>query len=74
MKHLVNGRQFVTLFYVEELNRFVDGLGNVVHDIFRLITPNQFMLFRKHKEMCQIKDTSNSFMVVLIYIKEGKMI
>lgn len=66
--------QFVTLFYVEELNRFVDGLGNIVHDIFNFITPNQFMLFRKYKEMCQIKNAHNSSIVVLIYVKDGKMI
>jgi hypothetical protein len=68
MVHSINGLKFVTLFYDSDINRFVDGFGNVIHDIFRLITPGQLMLFRERKGMDLINDVTNSFKVTLIYL------
>ena len=68
MIHFINNHKFVTLFYDPDINRFVDGFGKVMHDIFRLITPDQLMLFRQNKNICSVKDVSNSFFVSLIYM------
>jgi hypothetical protein len=73
MKHTVNGRDFVTLFYIPESNICVDGLGNIVYDIFRFITPSQYMLFKRNKGMEQVRDISNSFMVAMLYVENGKI-
>jgi hypothetical protein len=72
MINFINGHKFVTLLFDEDINRFVDGMGNVVHDIFRIITPNQFMLFKKYKEMVVLSDVTNTYGVTLVYLEESK--
>jgi hypothetical protein len=72
MLNYVNGNKFITLFFDPDINRFVDGMGNVIHDIYRLITPKQFYLFRLHKDMRSVKDVTNSYMVTVIYLEESK--
>jgi 3-methyladenine DNA glycosylase/8-oxoguanine DNA glycosylase len=43
------GMSRLTLFYNDTTNRFEDEYGRVYHDIYRFITPNQFLLFRTDK-------------------------
>jgi hypothetical protein len=73
MNHVINGHKFVTLLYDEEINRFLDGMGNVVDDIFRLITPSQVMVFKKYKEMCVVGGVDESVKVTLIYLNKGRL-
>jgi hypothetical protein len=68
MNHIVNGNKYMTLFYDPKENRVVDLNGEIINDIFRLITPGQLMLFRKNKELYSVRDRSNSFYVCLVYI------
>lgn len=72
MNHIINGRKFITLFYDPDINRFIDGLGRVVNDIFRIITPNQAMVFKERKDMLLVKDRSGENKVTLIYLEESK--
>ena len=67
---MVNTEIVKTLFYDPEINRFRDELGDVVHDIHRLITHNQILLFRKYRNIYIIPDVTNSFLVELIYYDE----
>jgi hypothetical protein len=72
MVHLINGHKYITLFYDQNINRLVDGFGNVINNIYRIITPNQFMLFRKNMDMRTVMDITNEFKVTLIYLEESK--
>jgi hypothetical protein len=56
-----------TLFYDSETNRFMDEMGNVIHDIYRWITPSQIMIFKEqHKGIWVVPDVTNTFLVELI--------
>jgi hypothetical protein len=57
----------VTLFYEPEINRFTDDFGSIIHDIHRLVTPWQIMLFKQQKGVFLTPDVTNSFIVELIY-------
>lgn len=58
----------ICLFYDSGINRFVDSaFGNVIHDIYRLLTPSQVMLFKKNKESAVYPDITNKFLVELVY-------
>jgi hypothetical protein len=60
-----------TLYYDPKINRFRDDIGNVVHDIYRLITPDQFRVFRTYKNIYLIPDITNKFFVELIWYEEA---
>ena len=69
---LIDGRydpaDIVTLEYNLELNRFIDlSFGNIIHDIHRLLTPWQIMLFKK--EQCDkcFPDVTDTFLVELYW-------
>lgn len=59
--------KIVSLYYRPDVNRFTDDFGNVIHDIFRFITPGQYLIFRKYKNKYCIHDKTNSFVVEMIY-------
>jgi hypothetical protein len=66
----INENEVMSLFYDVDENRFMDEFGSLIHDIFRLITPGQLMIFRKYKEVYLVRDRSNSFYVEMIYPDE----
>lgn len=45
----MSGIRFKSIYYYEHANIMVDEDGNVVYDIFRIIPPTSFMLFKKKK-------------------------
>lgn len=70
-RDMVNIEIVKTLIYDPEINRFRDDMGNVVHDIYRLIMPSQFKIFREHKNIYLIPDITNRFLVEMIYYGEA---
>lgn len=65
-----NEKYVMPLEYDPEINRFRDQFGGVVHDIYRLITPSQYLIFRKYKNIYLVPDITNSFLVEMIYPEE----
>lgn len=39
----------LALYYLKEENVFMDGEGEIVFEIFEIITPNDLYLFKRHK-------------------------
>ena len=70
MRHFINEHEVLTLLYCPDINRFSDGFGSIIHDIFRLVTPGQLMIFREYKNIYVVPDITNSFLVELIYPDE----
>lgn len=62
---LNNKQEDIALFFDSGINRFIDENGNIVHDIYRIITPNQFMMFREGN-LSSCMDRNHSFNVDLI--------
>lgn len=54
------------LYYYEKDNRMVDEWGNIVHDIYKIITPNDLMMFKKKKEYMFVRGVQGEY-VELIY-------
>lgn len=68
---MLNEHEVVCLFYNKNINRFIDEFGDVVHDIFRFITPGQLMIFKEKKDIFYVvSDVTNSFLVKLMYYDE----
>lgn len=59
----------LTLLFDEGINRFVDTQGNIINNIYKILTPNQVMLFKKEKEYVLTPDVSNTRLVELIYFE-----
>lgn len=58
----------VGLFYDAGINRFIDMKnGDIVNDIYRLVTPSDVFLFKRKKESITIPDRSNTFLVEMVY-------
>jgi hypothetical protein len=57
----------MVLVYDPEINRFKDDFGQVIDWIYKIIRPIQFMMFKKNKSNCIVRDVTNSFLVELVY-------
>lgn len=57
----------IILFYDISVNRFIDMFGEVIHDIHRLLSPSQIILFKKEEIDMTFPDVSNSFLIELVY-------
>ncbi len=64
----INGPvEVMTLFYDPPTNRFFEDFGRIVHDIHRLITPGQLLVFKRKQEDVVVADITNSFLIELLY-------
>lgn len=69
---VIDEHNTITLFFDRRINRFIDEYGNVVHDIYRIITPNQLLMFKEGLlYMCH--DITCSYIVELIDTDEDDM-
>lgn len=60
-----------TLYFDVKLNLFRDDMGTIIYDIYRFITPNQFLIFRKFKNIYVIPNITNEYLVELIWYEEA---
>ena len=63
--------EIIGLFFDANINRFIDEDGCVVHDIFRIITPDDLFLF-KQEEKCMVVDHAEfkEVLVELFYLED----
>jgi hypothetical protein len=60
---------YVTLYYDLDSNMISDKFGDIIYDIFQILSPNQLFLFKKKGgPSCFIKDKTNSYLVELVYV------
>lgn len=63
----------ITLIYDLESNCFMDDRGNIIYDIYKLISPNQLLLFREelpyvfNEFIFTVPDVTNSFLIDIYY-------
>jgi hypothetical protein len=57
----------IVLFYDIGVNRFIDEYGNAIHDIYRILTPRQVMLFKWYETDCVFPDVTGKYLVELVY-------
>jgi hypothetical protein len=60
------------LFYYPYDNVFTDGYGDVVYDIFRIISPNTLYLFKEYKED-MLAHTIDGGRIALFYQRDEEM-
>lgn len=64
---MVDEHDVRSYLYDPEINRFIDEFGSIVHDIHRVVTPGQLMIFKQYKNVYVVPDITNSFLVEMIY-------
>lgn len=57
----------VTLFYILDENYFVDERGFVLYDIFRILTPDQLIIFKKNHKPIYIPDAECGLIYEFVY-------
>jgi hypothetical protein len=57
----------MVLLYDPDYNYFTDKYGWIQYDIYRILTPNQIMLFKKKRTNCSFLDVTGKFIVRIIY-------
>lgn len=64
-------RDVLVFFYKENINRFVDDrFGNIIHDIYRYLTPSQIMLFKENHEYCLFPSIFDDLIIELVYMDD----
>lgn len=58
------------LFYLKEDNVFIDGEGEIIFEIFEVITPNDLYLFKKHKKYMVFNHHTQLDILVELYWPE----
>lgn len=64
---MLDEHEVLTLWYNPEINRFMDEFGSIIHDIWRIITPGQYKIFKETQFIYLVPDVTNSFLVEMIY-------
>lgn len=59
--------EIITFYYYVEDNRFVNGDGESVYDIFRYISPNRLRIFKEQGEALYIRDERNGLVYEFLY-------
>lgn len=59
--------EIVTLFFIVDENYFVDERGFVLYDIFRILTPDQLMIFKKNHKVICIPDVECGLIYEFLY-------
>lgn len=57
----------LALYYDEENNVFIDGEGEVVFEIFEIITPNDLYLFKHNQTDTIVNHSTLPGMLVVLY-------
>lgn len=69
---LREAKERMALYYLKHENVFIDGEGEVVFEIFEIITPNDLCLFKKYKEdMLFTHRTEKDILVELYWPEEN---
>lgn len=66
-------KERVGLFYLKDDNVFIDGEGEIVFEIFELITPNDLYLFKKNKEDVVVNHCREVGTIVELYWPEPEI-
>jgi hypothetical protein len=60
------------LYYLKEDNVFMDGEGEIVFEIFEIITPNDLYLFKRHKDYMIVNHRTEPGILVELYWPEDE--
>jgi hypothetical protein len=52
-----------TLYYDEYSNRMVDEDGRIIYDVFRIISPSFFYLWKKRKGVYYFRPKKNTYII-----------
>lgn len=62
----------LALYYLKEDNVFIDGEGEIVFEIFEIITPNDLYLFKRHKAYMIVNHCTEPQIFVELYWPEDE--
>jgi len=62
----------LALYYLKEDNVFIDGEGEIVFEIFEIITPNDLYLFKRHKTYMIVNHRTEPQIFVELYWPEDE--
>jgi len=60
----------VIIFFIEEENYFIDENGEILYDIFSLMTPNQLYLFKIKKKPFYVCDQDSRIIYNFVYTRK----